>query len=568
VPPRAPPPASPARPPAPAAATRPAITPREASRTGETRLAPEWTVPVVAVIAHLPSLRNGYTTDDFTLLVDNPYVRSVAGLRPLLTWELFQASATPVSVPFFRPVSGLVNWLSYQLLGGSAPLQHALNLVLFAALALALVRALRGVRLAPPVATGAAMIVVTHPLTSGSVAYVQGRQDLLSMTLVLAAVAVVRRLRAPAAALVTYTATLTAALTKELWLLGAVLIPLATLEPSARSWRHGLVRTLAAFGAGGLAMASVGALRAALAILPATFVAAPLGDRLAAHLAAGARLGWCVLVPVDIAHVVSVERPGPTAALALTAAALVAAGIAGGVWLRRRPADAPSLLFGFALAAGASVAAGELLLRFQTVSDRYGLSLLVAGAFTGGPLVSSLAASLSPRLASLARHLPLAVALALLPLTWAQDGAYRDDDALLEHQIAVRPEDPESWASEAQLLMRRGGDPSRVFRLCREVERRKPGNDRVRVCVAASYLAEGNPEAALPYLRRAAEGAPGDATHRSLLLQVLLTTHREAEARSWLARWEPVFGRTAEIAAARARLEAAPAGSAAPPDAP
>lgn len=525
-------------------------------------------MPLVAVFAHLPSLGNGYTTDDFALLVENPYVRGVAGLRPLLTWELFQASATPTSVPFFRPVSGFLNWLSYQLLGGSAPLQHALNLVLFAGLALALVRALRGVGLPAGVTTGAAMLVVTHPLTSGSVAYVQGRQDLLSMTLVLAAVAIVRRLRAPAAAVVTFTATLTATLTKELWLLGAILIPLTTLDATARSWRPRLARTLAALGAGGLAVAGVVGLRAALGIMPATFVAAPLGDRLAAHLAAGARLGWCVLVPFDVANVVSVERPGPDMALALTVAALVAAGVAGGAWLRRRPADAPPLLFGVTLAVGASVAAGELLLRFQTVSDRYGLSLLVAGAFLGGPLASSLATSLSPRLARLARHLPLAVALALLPLTWSQDGAYRDDDTLLEHQVAVRPEDPESWAAEAQLLMRRGGDPSRVFHLCREVERRKPGNDRVRVCVAASYLAEGNPEAALPYLRRAAEGAPGEATHRRLLLQTLLATHREAEARGWLARWEPVFGRTVEIAAARARLDAAPAASATPPDAP
>jgi len=531
-------------------------------------LAPEWTVPLVAVLAHLPSLGNGYTTDDFALLVHNPYVRTVAGLRPLLTWELFQAAATPASVPFYRPVSGLVNWLSYQLLGVSAPLQHALNLLLFAGLALSLVRALRSLGLTAGATTGSAMIVVTHPVTSGSVAYVQGRQDLLSMALVLAAVALVRRQSAPGAAAATYVATLTAALTKEFWLLAAVLIPLATVDLSARPRRPGLVRTLAALGGGALAAASVVGLRSALGIMPASLVAAPLGDRLAAHLAAGARLLGCVLAPYDVVTVVTVDRPDPETAVVLTVALAGATTLACAGWLRRRPADAPPVLFALALGVGSSVAAGELLLRFQTVSDRYGLAPLVASAFLCGPLASTISCTLSPGVARLARYLPFAVALALLPLTWSQDRAYRDDDALLEHQIALRPQDPESLASQVQLLMRRGSDPRQVFPLCREVERRKPGTDRVRVCVGASYLAEGNPEAALPYLRQAAEGEPGDPTHRQLLLQALLTTQRGEEARSWIARWEPVFGSTPEISQARARLSATPGGAAPRPASP
>ena len=48
-----------------------------------------------AVVAHAPSLRDGFVLDDRTLLTENPYVRTLSGLGTLVTHELFVASAEP-----------------------------------------------------------------------------------------------------------------------------------------------------------------------------------------------------------------------------------------------------------------------------------------------------------------------------------------------------------------------------------------------------------------------------------------------------------------------------------------
>ncbi len=78
-------------------------------------------VALAATVAQLPALRAGYVLDDDTLLASNPYVRTLSGLRTLLTSEFFLATARPEESAQYRPVSGAMNWLSWQLLGGSAP---------------------------------------------------------------------------------------------------------------------------------------------------------------------------------------------------------------------------------------------------------------------------------------------------------------------------------------------------------------------------------------------------------------------------------------------------------------
>ncbi len=116
-------------------------------------LAPFWVVWVlggVGVLGHLPSLFNQYTTDDFELLVNNPYVRQWGGLKALLTWELFNATGSPRPIPYWRPLSGLLNWVSYQLLGAEAFGQHAFNLVLYGVVAALLAQLLRSLRYSAP----------------------------------------------------------------------------------------------------------------------------------------------------------------------------------------------------------------------------------------------------------------------------------------------------------------------------------------------------------------------------------------------------------------------------------
>src|SRR5258706_2931665 len=114
-------------------------------------------VAIAAAIAHAPSLGNGFVLDDANLLVENPFVRTLSGLRVLLRSELFAASAQPRVVPYYRPLSGLLYWTSYQLLGASAPLQHALNVLLHAAVALLLFESLRAHLVRPKVALRAAL---------------------------------------------------------------------------------------------------------------------------------------------------------------------------------------------------------------------------------------------------------------------------------------------------------------------------------------------------------------------------------------------------------------------------
>ncbi len=52
-------------------------------------------VVAAALLAHWPALRAGYVLDDETLLAANPYVRTLSGLRVLLTSEFFEATARP-----------------------------------------------------------------------------------------------------------------------------------------------------------------------------------------------------------------------------------------------------------------------------------------------------------------------------------------------------------------------------------------------------------------------------------------------------------------------------------------
>src|SRR5437660_79022 len=81
-------------------------------------------VPLMAFVAHIPALSGGFVLDDVDLLVENPFVRTLGGLKVLLTSELFMACASPRRLPYWRPLSGALNWVSWQIFAESAPGQH------------------------------------------------------------------------------------------------------------------------------------------------------------------------------------------------------------------------------------------------------------------------------------------------------------------------------------------------------------------------------------------------------------------------------------------------------------
>lgn len=106
-------------------------------------------------------------------------MRTLGGLRFLVTHELFVASGQPQASAHYRALAGLQYWLSWQLFAANPIAQHAYNLVLHGALAAALLLALEAFGTSRRLAAGIAVLFALHPATAMTVAYVGGRMEML-----------------------------------------------------------------------------------------------------------------------------------------------------------------------------------------------------------------------------------------------------------------------------------------------------------------------------------------------------------------------------------------------------
>lgn len=125
---------------------------------------------MLTLVAYLPALGNGFIWDDDDYVTANPTLRSLGGL-----WRIW---FEPGAVPQYYPLTFTSLWIDYHL-GGLEPFgYHLVNVLLHAANAVLVWRAL--LRLAVPGAWLAAALFAVHPVHVESVAWVTERKNVLS----------------------------------------------------------------------------------------------------------------------------------------------------------------------------------------------------------------------------------------------------------------------------------------------------------------------------------------------------------------------------------------------------
>lgn len=503
-----------------------------------------------ALAAHVPALQAGYVLDDDTLLVDNPYVRTASGLRVLLTSEFFLATAFPEHAAQYRPVSGALNWVSWQLLGRSSVSQHALNVVMHAAVAVLLLTVLRLVGLRPGIALGAAALFAVHPATTLDVSYAEGRQDLLGWSLVLGATVASLRWRSlPALAAVSFAATLLATHCREVFVATFVGVALLALARGGAG-----VRACAILAAGVAACVATLALRRLVGVAAYDSPPWSAGAALEASVATGLRLARDVVAPTDLALLVTPALPGPWAAVlvvGLTGAMLLAVDR----WLASHaPALRPVALAAWALAASQAAVYAIVVLHLGPISDRYAYGFVLAAALLGGVLAESV-----PALGARGRRIVGLVAgglvPAIVPMTWARAVTFRSEATLQAAMVRERPSDPETQIAEGLGRMH-AGDLEGAQPYCAAYARAHPRGDRANLCLGVWRLVHGRPCEALPLLMPYALARPGAPRAREAALAAALGCNDLGAAREMLDQWEPAFGGSEELKMAREQLEA------------
>lgn len=513
-----------------------------------------------ALLGNAVALSAGFVLDDNVLLVENPYVRDASGLGQLLRHELFVATAEPRYVPYYRPLSGFFNWLSYRLVGASAPLQHGLNLLLHAGVVLLVFRALSAFGIRLGIAFGATLLFAVHPATAEVVAYIGGRQDMLGWLLALTAMTLALRVQKPwQAAALAFAASLLGSFFHELFLSLSVPIGLligCSTAPSAK------LRAASAALGGGLAVAALLSLRHALQLLP--FEANVTGPLATVRAAVGVllRLFKDAIAPTDLAVDVTIRLPSVGISVLVV---LVAGGAA--IALVRYVSHKQRALLGPALAGSSIIAAtcvlhAGVVLKYGIVSDRYayamllGLLLTASSALEAWLPASSGAEASSPLVASVRRWGVVGLALAMVPLTWARDASWTNQKSLQLAMIADRPEDPESWLAEGMLRFTEG-DLEHAYPKCAAYAEARPDSDKANLCVGSWLLLQRRAAEAVEYLRPYALARPGLSSARRTLLFALLASQRYDEAERTLKLWSQQFPGASELVEARAALSRA-----------
>jgi tetratricopeptide (TPR) repeat protein len=504
-------------------------------------------VALAATVAQLPALRAGYVLDDDTLLASNPYVRTLSGLRTLLTSEFFLATARPEESAQYRPVSGAMNWLSWQLLGGSAPAQHALNIALHAGVTLVLWLALEALGASRRAAFGAAILFAVHPVATLNVGYAEGRQDLLGWIVVLGAAALVARARsALSLAATSFGATLVAAHCREafaatfLWL---ALVALA--RPARRGAAAGAV-----LAGGAAALVVVALLRRAVGVTAYDTPPWHLADAVRASVATALRLLRDVVWPTDLSIYVTAPALGP-AAFAIAALALALGAFAcDRVLAAHAPGARPAAWLAFAIVSAQAAVYAMVVVTLGPLSDRYAYGTVVAAAF----LVTALARATPDALPRVAGLAPPVLGVALLPMTWARGVTFRSEADLQAAMVEELPDDPEVQIALGLTLFAQG-DLEAAYPHCEAYAQVHPSGSRPGLCIGSWLLVHGRPAEALAVLRPYALARPGYPNVRRTALAAAFAANDLDAAQAFLDAWEPLAPGAEELVEARQVLD-------------
>lgn len=527
-----------------------------------------WGVPLaVALLSHLPSLLNGFVHDDPMLLTHNPHMHGLSGLAALLGGGLFAAMQELGGVEYYRPLSSVLYWLSWQLFGDDSVGQHALNLLLHGGVAVAFGALLRAVGAGDRPSVLGASLFAAHPATADIVAYVGGRQDMLGWLLSLLALRFgALRQPSPRAAVALFTLVLGGCLSREFFLAAPLwLAALCITRPPSQ--RVAALRYL--LGGSGAAVVVTLVLRVAFGIASPSAATVPLGGWLDAFAFVSARVVRAVAWPLDLAVEITVA-PTTLAGLPMTLpiVALVLGGGAALVLGVVRRADGMQEDEDAAVARGAAAAVAVSVavllatfilhtvpaVRFSIIADRYAYGPVMAAV----GLVWGLSVLWSARVPRRAPAVVLVLCIGFVPVAWARDLDFESDETLSMALLRNRPNDPQSWIGAGTVLFLKG-DVDAAYPLCERYRRAMPRSSRANLCVGEYLLSHGQPRRAAAVLESYVRVRSGHMRGRRALVGALMAAgevEAAGQAVQWLERRHPG---APDLAEARALIERAPA---------
>lgn len=152
-------------------------------------------VALLAAVASLNTLRNGFVWDDQELIVGNDAAKSADALVKSLTRDFFAHRSDDLAYGYYRPLTTLSYAADYAAWRLRPVGYHATNLLLHTACACLGTLLLLRLGLASGAALAAGVLFAVHPIHVESVAWISGRTDLLSLLLALVSFLVFLRAR-------------------------------------------------------------------------------------------------------------------------------------------------------------------------------------------------------------------------------------------------------------------------------------------------------------------------------------------------------------------------------------
>ncbi|CAN5356836.1 hypothetical protein BH09MYX1_BH09MYX1_62340 [soil metagenome] len=529
--------------------------------------------PLLALLAHVLALRNGFALDDFTLLTRNPYVQAPGGLKVMLTSSLFAASAEPAKTDYYRPLTSLLNWTSFQVFHDGHAGQHALNLFLHLGIVALFHDVLLRGNVRRPVALVAASFFAIHPATVDVVAYIGGRQDMLGWLCVLGAYRLLQTTnRLVVCGVLGAAAMILGTFSREAFLAIAAVLPIAAAirtSDGVVDRKRGLVTGMgAAFGFGVVALA-----RHAVGVRwnqPGPGHGA--SDWIQACAGFLARMLKDFFAPTDLVVDLDVPKLALPLAILLIVLFVISFPLAWRAVARDLSNRRSVLVFGH-MALFATVAIHTpVALRFGFLSDRYAYPFILAGTLTLAPLAERAIDALAPSLAGspLKRILPVVpwlVIAALIPLTWSRVVTWRDETSLQTDMYAVRPDDPHSKFAEGMRLMQLG-QWEKALPLCQAYLDRYSTSSRPEACIGNALLMLKRPKEAIPHLKHYAEEHLASVEARVAVIDTMFRVNDLDAIEQTLDEWGPDLADAPDMVAARKELEKRRASRTSPPHTP
>lgn len=482
---------------------------------------PRMSAVVIALLSGLVALSNDLSSEAARLFVWDGRVRTFSGLAELTRSAPFPSGMgwehpdTEPGVTFYRPIAAAVDWLAWQLVRGSAPAQHAIDLGLHALCAALVVQILleRGTTRGAAATMGLAF--AAHPAVIHTVAPNAGRPILVGMAITLAAIVWEKRLKAPAACALVAIATVAAGLAHGMFVAAPVLFAGIALGTSRRR------------------AAMIGGSSALPALLTLDVT------RYASAMSGGAGVA-----PRRLMMMFGVAEPAlaftPSASAAWLLVAMLIAAVPVVVLFRmNRPLSLASAGSAFAIAA----------LVMGAAPDWNTYPILVGAALALGPLLDLLPPELRAR-PYLAFAPPL-MALVLVPFNWSNAVAWRNDATLLASTERAVPDDPEGRLAGA--LLHQGDDLVNAAAICADYASSHRGRStRADGCVARAALFGGSRTDALEFAQTYVSAQRDhDGSARRLLVEALLANDRVEEAAKAVDGWSARFPGAPDLAAAR-----------------